>query len=319
MLDGFVASLGGGTVNNNGLLTGSGQVAATLNNQINGEVRGNNGDMLVFNAADNSNVGRISLIGGSLDFKQGLTNSANGLITGRGALVTGATQATGLANQGNLALSGTTDIIGDVNNTGKIIVSGGATATFYDDVIHNGSEIRVSSGSQAVFFGDVSGAGNYTGSGDTFFEGGFFPGNSPALVSFGGSMTLGQLSHTTMELGGTLRGSEYDAFNIGGTLTLAGALNIELYDLGSGLFSPSVGDTFDLFTAETINGEFNAVAYAFLGSGLDWRLDYLTDFVGSTDYLRLSVVSYVPLPAGVWLFGTGMVGLIVMGRRKVIC
>jgi len=314
VMDGYLASLGGGTLNNSGLISGSGQIKASLHN-AGGEIRANSGDMQVFTGAGNVNESRISLLGGSMDFNQGLTNKATGQITGHGTLVTGSTMATGLTNQGSLALNDDSEIIGDVNNTGRIVVSAGSTATFHDDMIHNGSEIKVSAGSQAIFFGDVSGAGRYTGTGTTFFEGGFNPGNSPALVSFGGNMSLGEFSLTTLELGGLQRGSEYDAFDVAGNLSLNGSLNIVAYDLGSGLFSPKLGDTFDLFTAETIAGGFDLITYAALGNGLGWHLDYLTDFVGTTDYVRLSVVSAVPLPAGVWLFGSGLAGLISIRRR----
>jgi len=315
-LQGFVASLGGDTLNNAGMLTGSGQISTVLNNTAGGEVRANIGDELIFTETGNSNSNRISMLGGTVDFKQGLTNNANGLISGHGTVVTGSTTATGLDNQGSLAFSGDTDIIGDVSNTGKIIVSGGATTTFHDDVVHNGSEIRVSAGSQAVFFGAVSGNGNYTGIGTTLFEGDLLPGNSPTLVNIEGDMTLGTLSSTTMELGGLLRGDQYDAFDVGNILTLAGNLDVVSYDLGSGLFNPSLGDTFDLFTAEVLQGEFDLVSLVSLESGLDWDLDYLTDFVNTTDYVRLSVVSSVPIPAGFWLLGTGLICLIRIGQHR---
>jgi len=207
-----------------------------------------------------------------------------------------------------MAFSGNTDILGDISNldASSIIISGGATATFYDDVAHNGAEIRVSTGSQAVFFGAVSGSGAYTGTGTVFFEGDLLPGNSPSLISVEGDMTLGLLSTTTMELGGLLRGTEYDAFDIGGTLSLSGELNVVLFDLGSGLFAPSLGDSFDLFAADAITGNFDLLTLAVLGGNLDWRLDYLVDEIGTIDIARLSIVSSVPVPPSVWLFGSGL-------------
>ena len=44
---------------------------------------------------------------------------------------------------------------------------------------------------------------------------------------------------------------------------------------------------------------------------------YLTHAIGTTDAVRLSVVSAVPVPNAVWLFGSGLLGLVsIFGRQK---
>ena len=251
-LAGPVSTLGGGTLTNNGLLGGNGRVSASLTNNAGGEVDASAGNSVRFTGSGNTNWGDINLTGGTARFDQDLTNFNGGFIAGRGTLVTNG----GLTNHGIIALSGgNTDILGDVNNSsGKIVVSGNGTVTFYDDLVHNGSEIRVSSGSSAVFFGGMSGAGAYTGTGTLFAEGDLNPGNSPGLVTIEGSLSLGVTSNSQFEIGGMGRGTEYDAFAIGGALSLGGNLEVSLYDVGSGLFSPQAGDSFDLFTADTISG-----------------------------------------------------------------
>lgn len=91
------------------------------------------------------------------------------------------------------------------------------------------------------------------------------------------------------------------------------------YDDGDGLFSASLGDSFDIFTAETFVGEFDILTLAVLGAGLQWDVSYLLDFIGKTDVLRLSVVSSasaVPVPAAAWLFGSALIGLVGIKRKK---
>ena len=316
LLNSPTARLKGGNLANDGLVRGDGRLETTLMNLAGGEVRAQAGDRLLFTGAGNTNTGNINLIGGTAEFTQDLINASGGFIAGRGTLITNS----GLTNQGNIGLSGgTTDIFGDVDNDtgGAIIISGNATATFYDEVIHNGTEIRVSNGSSAVFFGAVSGAGPYTGTGSVFFEGDLNPGNSPGLFSVEGDMGLGLNSHTLMEIAGLGRGTEYDAIDIGGDLSLAGALEIGFYDAGSGLFAPHLGDSFDLFTADTITGRFDLLTLATLGGGLGWQLDVLPDAIGLTDVVRLSVVTaVVPIPPAFWLFGSGLLGLIGIARRR---
>jgi len=64
-------------------------------------------------------------------------------------------------------------------------------------------------------------------------------------------------------------------------------------------------------------GEFIQWQLAALGGGLDWDVSYILD-VSGTDFVRLSVVSSVPVPAAVWLFGSGLLGLIGVARRKQV-
>ncbi|MCK4705151.1 MAG: hypothetical protein KAT90_06720, partial [Gammaproteobacteria bacterium] len=305
----------GGALTNNGTLEGTGRISANLNNSASGMLMVTTGNTLTFNGTGNTNSGNINLSGGTAWFNEDLTNTATGEINGRGTLIAEG----GLTNQGAMNLSGgNTDVYGNVANEAgsSIIVSGGSTSTFYDDVVHNGSEIRVSDGSQAVFFGAVSGAGAYTGLGTLFFEGDLRPGNSPGLVDIAGDMVLGNLSSTLFEIGGLTRGTEYDAFDIGGTLTLAGELEVISFDLGGGLFNPVIGDSFDLFAAEIINGQFDLFTLSILDPGMVWDLNILTDEIGSLDIVRLSAVAAVPVPPAVWLFASGLLGLVGVARRK---
>ena len=255
---------GAGSLVNTGLITGDGTIAKSFTNDTGGEVRAELGKTLLFSGSPSPNAGTLALQGGTLDFTSALTNSATGFITGRGALHTG-----GLTNNGVLAFSGgTADIFGDTTNAAgaRIITSGGSTMTFYDDVIHNGTEIRTSAGGASVFFGAVSGAGPFTGTGTVYFEGDLRPGNSAALVIFGGDVTYGMFAQLEMELGSTIRGTQYDAMNVGGNLAFDGTLNVSLYNG----FQPQFGDMFDLFNWGSRSGTFDSVNLPTLNNGLLW-------------------------------------------------
>jgi fibronectin-binding autotransporter adhesin len=315
-MQGSFATLDGDNLFNNGLINGQGRINASLSNNSSGEIALYRNDNLRFTGIGNTNNGEIKLRGGTAHFDNDLVNGSNGVINGEGALIVNG----GLNNEGSMQFSGgNSSIEGDVNNTGSITVTGNATATFYDDVIHNGSEILVREGSAAVYFSNVSGAGAFTGNGLNFFEGTLSVGNSPALSTHEGDFGLGDLALTYIELGGNERGTEYDAIDIAGTASLDGELQVDWYDLGlgDGLFNAEVGDVFDIFYAETIIGEFDLLTLAILDESLKWDLQYLLDDSGM-DIVRLNVIaaSAVPVPAAVWLFGSGLIALVGIARRK---
>lgn len=86
------------------------------------------------------------------------------------------------------------DVHGTLSNAdgAKTIVTGNATANFYDDVTNDpGSEFRVSANSTAVFFGNLIGLGQFNGTGVKDFEGTTFPG--PIKVGRNGRYRPGTL------------------------------------------------------------------------------------------------------------------------------
>ena len=291
---------GAAAITNTGVITGDGTIAKPVTNSAGGQLRAETGKTLVFTGAVAANAGTFSLLGGTLEFTSAITNGATGFITGDGTLITAA-----LTNNGTLALSGTTRIFGDVTNAAgaRIVTSGGATTTFFDDVIHNGAEIRTSAGGASVFFGAVSGAGPYTGTGTVYFEGDLRPGNSPASVLYEGDLVLGGGATLTLELGGLLLGGQYDHLNIGGTFTEDGALDVVLYNN----FAPHFGDTFDLFDAGALAGNFDDINLPALPGDLNWDDSQLA----STGTLRV-----VPEPSAALLAAIGALVAATPRRRK---
>ena len=167
-------------------------------------------------------------------------------------------------------------------------MTGGATATFYDDVTQNGaltvSEVG-STNSVAVFLGNVYGSGA-TGGGDIFYEGEIHPGSSPALVTYVNDVTFGSGATLEIELGGSMRGSEYDAIDITGDLSLGGMLNVVPISLGDDVFRPGQGDVFEILTATGgISGGFTAMNLPDLAGDLYW------DVLQDTNSLTLQVLA----------------------------
>jgi hypothetical protein len=197
-------------------------------------------------------------------------------------------------------------------DTGVVNIAANATATFQGHVKHNGQEIHIGTGGNAIFNGEFEGSGAITGQGTTTFNNLFKPGTGPVTFTVEGDMVLGDSSTSVMEIAGTDRGGQYDAVNVGGTLVLGGQLQI----LSLGGYAPHLGDTFDLFEAQSLLGHFDLLTAIAIGNGLAWKIDYLTDAIGTTDVVRLSVVNSVPLPASIWLMQAPLLGLIALARKR---
>jgi hypothetical protein len=282
ILSGLDAVANATTINNAGLLRGEGRlVVGTFNNNANGELRAEEGKLILVQGANGTNAGRVNLLGGTAQFSNPLTNGTTGTITGRGKLIIG---GVGLTNNGNLSLSsGISDVFGDVNNatgvaTRGVTVSGNSDVTFWDDVTNGaGSLFVVRTGSSATFFGTFAGGG-IGGGGSTYFEADISPGFSPAAVTFATDVTLGTNAKLNIELGGTTAGTQYDQITVTQLLTLGGTLNITLING----FVPQFGQTFDILNWTTLSGTFANVVLPSLTSGWTWATTqlYTTGIIG---------------------------------------
>ncbi len=267
---------------NSGVLDGSAQINGSFVNAAGASVRVGAGERVtLFSASGQINAGVIDVIGNPnfvagravLESDGPLTNAeSTGLIAGQNATLR---FNGGLTNEGSVALSfGTSNVFGDIANTGNISITGGADVTFYDDVDQQGS-LTVSTGGRAAFFGAFTGDGGFTGGGDVYLLGDLRPGNSPADVLMQGNLVLGATTTTQIELGGSTPGTEYDRLSISGDVQFAGSLSVELIDAGGGLFEPSVGDQFVVATYASHSGEFSIESLPTLSQpGAEWQVDY---------------------------------------------
>lgn len=273
----------GATLLNTGLVSGSGRIDAALDNELLGQVRVAAGQRLVLGGTPNANDGLIDVSGGEFEVValSTLTNSTVGPSTG----LIAARDATlrfggGLTNSGALSFtSGVSEVYGDITNTnilptpGRIIVSGGAQANFYDDITNNGL-IQVSAAgslaSTAVFLGSLSGLG-VSGTGHVFNEGDMRPGASPGTMAFGGDLSFGPLAALEIELAGTMPGTQFDRVTVADQLSLGGALEVSLL----GGFTPTMGDSFEIITAAGgITGTFTSELLPALSPNLEWNVLY---------------------------------------------
>jgi T5SS/PEP-CTERM-associated repeat protein len=162
-----------GSMSNNGTLRGAGNVNLGFTNT--GQVIIGSGERMEFSGGQSggsfTNLGLVSVIHGEAVFNATFNNSAAGAISGHDSTLR---FNAGLGNGGSLLFtSGQSDVFGAIANFGKVIVSGGGTATFYNPITNSAfGELRVSTGATGVFFGAVNGPGSISGSGLKIFEGG---------------------------------------------------------------------------------------------------------------------------------------------------
>ena len=139
------------------------------------------------------------------------------------------------------------------------------------------------------------------------------PGDSPGTTTINGNYEQQAAGTLEIEIGGTTAGSEFDMLAITGSTTLAGTLDVSLFDLGGGLFSPSAGDTFEILTAAGgLAGAFDTLNLPALPGDLLWFVNYgatsvelVTTFNGDLDFDGLVNA----LDAGTMFTNWGQVGL----------
>jgi fibronectin-binding autotransporter adhesin len=157
--------------------------------------------------------------------------------------------------------TGTLTLTGDNTYTGGTTIYAGTTS------INNTSGSAFGTGSVTVANGaTIKGTGSFIGA-LTLADGATFsPGNAPGLMTIGSGSVLAGI--TVMEIAGLSRGVTYDAVNVGGAgaITFGGTLRLILI----GGFTPSAGNSFDLFDFTTGSSTFGALDLPSLASDLLW-------------------------------------------------
>jgi hypothetical protein len=134
-------------------------------------------------------------------------------------------------------------------------------------LINNGHITGFSAAGPITLPGYVKGVGTFD---QVTFTGTYSPGFSPASVS-AGSLTFGSTSTLVMELGGTAAGSQYDQILASGAIAFGGTLQVSLING----FTPTAGQSFNLFDWASETATFSSLSLPSLGASLAWNTSQL--------------------------------------------
>ena len=233
---------------------------------------------------------------------------------------------TGEAGTLNKAGGGTLLLQGANTYSGATTISGGTLMLSTNGAIASSSLLSVASGATLDVAAVASGfkigtnqilQGSGTVIGNTTIEGSLKPGNSPGLLTFNNDLTLAGASSTVMEfLGAGVRGTDYDAVNVGSLLTYDGSLTL---DFGATFAQGSYN--FNLFDFNNQSGFYDNISLSgdysgsFTRNGTDWEWssgNETWNFSQSTGELSLNVI---PEPSSLSLLLLGTVVWLRQRRR----
>ncbi|MBN2578345.1 MAG: PEP-CTERM sorting domain-containing protein [Pirellulales bacterium] len=269
----------------------------------------NGGTLLVNEIA--SNLSGVQLTGGSWQVFANSTlrlvgadiqtNAAEIVLDGENANVYSSASGTGSALS-NFAVNAAEGRF--VLRNGRDFTTTGALANSGILSVGSATVLNTPGGLTNAASGRIEGRGVYAG--NVFNGGAIAPGDevSPTgLLTFQGDLTGQTGSQFLMELGGTTRGSTYDAVNLDGILHREGALRVSL----TGGFQPDQGMSFDLFDFTAADGQFVVLDLPTLPDGLSWD---------SGNLYTTGTLQVVPEPSSLVLLGMGAIGWLAWARRR---
>lgn len=215
--------------------------------------------------------------------------------------------------------SGTTILAAPVNNlagrvtvaSGTLLVNGTVAGSTKDVTIDEDEGIIEQQTTVGTFEvlagGTLGGVGSIQGK--TSVGGTLAPGIEVGTLTFGGDLSLvlepeqeGGLAiagRVKMELGGMIRGTQFDAVDVAGTLIYGGTLEISFMDG----FTPEDGTSFDLFDGYSdFEGTFASITFS--SGGFEGAFNPETGTL---------TVSTVPEPT---VFGLAALGIGILGMRR---
>jgi autotransporter-associated beta strand protein len=272
-LNGLNLSVGGlekATVSGRGVANNTG----TLSTLTIGKASGSNTFNGVIGTVSNTNLttqsNNIAVVktgNSSQTFTQNNTYTGGTTINGGTLLLTGA----GTIGTGNLTMGG-----------GTLDVSGITVSTF-----------MMASGTT------LSGNGTINATGKTVqVDGILSPGFSPGTLTISGNLTLGSSAVSNFEINGTTSGL-FDSIVGVDSMTFGGTLN-----LTTG-YAAALGDSVQLFSANSYSGTFSSITGTNLGGGLSWSFDAAN-----------GTITVIPEPSTWVMLVGGLAALILLRRRR---
>jgi len=226
-------------------------------------------------------VGMLTGVAGSTFYNAGLEVGANNASGSFAGVISGASTVnkvgTGLwiLSGANTYTGATTVSAGTLNLSGSlagnVTVANAATMNLTGSVagsvnVSNGGTLTLTGtiASSIVNSGTLKGTGTIQGIASLSSNSTVMPGSAAiGTMTFGSNVTMNSSTNLSMQIVG-ISGS-CDKLAITGSLTCNGILDVSIL---SG--TPALGNTYQLFTAATILGNFTAVNLPTLGSGLAW-------------------------------------------------
>jgi hypothetical protein len=190
--------------------------------------------------------------------------------------------------------------------SGTLAFSGGFTQTAGATTV-KGATIT-STSPLHILGGSIGGTGQIVA--DVWNEGGLVsPGFSPGTLTIDGDYTQGPDARLLLEIAG-LQPGQFDVFNVTGTATLHGFLEISLLDG----FQPLTGDAFPIFTYASLVGQFDSI-FVMGQPGYEFTPTYGLDQL-NLSFLTGNAPAAVPAPSSLFLVAIGVVSLLSRSRRR---